>query len=273
MLEGVAKVEATVAPSGAVRVERRERVARLVINRPPLNVLNIETIRELGSRFEAVSQEPGIELIELRSALPAAFSSGTDVREHFSGSARQLLTEFHALIRKVLDSARPTLALVEGYCLGGGMELAIACDFIIATREAKFGQPEIRLGAFPPIAAVLLPRLIPEKPALEMILTGKTVTGEEAWRLGFVNRVASAAGPDGDTLEEQAAKFRKEILAQSPAVTAIARRVSRLGSRETFEAALREAERVYLEELLPTEDAEEGLRAFLAKRPPKWKGK
>jgi cyclohexa-1,5-dienecarbonyl-CoA hydratase len=151
------------------------------------------------------------------------------------------------------------------------MELAMACDFIVAAREAQFGQPEIRVGAFPPAASVLLPRLIPEKKALEMILTGKTVTGEEAYRWGLVDRLSG--GTDGETLEEAAEKFRRAILAQSPKVVDLARRAVRLGSREALEVKLREAERIYIDELLPTEDAEEGLRAFLAKRPPKWKGR
>lgn len=268
MPEAARKSEAAEA---AIRVERQGRVARVVIHRPPLNVLDTETIRELRSKFEDAAGGPAIEMVEIASGVPAAFSSGTEIREHFSATARELLSEFHALIRKVLYSPRPTVALVEGYCLGGGMELAMACDFIIATRQARFGQPEIRLGAFPPVAAALLPRLIGEKKALEMVLTGKTVTGEEAHRLGLVNRLAG--GPEDGTLEDQAARLRKEILAKSPAIVSLARRAARLGARETFEAALREAERIYLEELLATEDAEEGLRAFLAKRPPKWKGK
>ncbi len=271
MHEGAVKSETAVPRSAVVHVERQGRVARVVIHRPPLNVLDTETIRELRSRFEEAASDQAVEFVEIASGVPAAFSSGTDIREHFSATARKLLSEFHALIRTVLYSPRPTVALVEGSCLGGGMELAMACDFIIAARAAQFGQPEVRVGAFPPVAAALLPKLFPEKKALEMILTGKTVTGEEAHRLGLVTRLSG--GPEDGTLEEEAAKLRKEILEQSPAIVSLARRAARLGARESFEAALREAERIYLEELLATEDAEEGLRAFLAKRPPKWKGK
>ena len=134
-----------------------------------------------------------------------------------------------------------------------------------ASPATSFGQPEINLGAFPPVAAALLPRLIPEKRALEMILTGKWITAREAFELGLVNRVANK--PD---LEEEVEKFRQGILGKSPRVLALARRAVRLGSREAFESGLREAERIYLDELLETEDAEEGLRAYLEKREPKF---
>ena len=265
------EARAAVTETRAIRVEHEGGVARVVLNRPPLNVLNLETIRELGLGIQSATGKAGVRLIEIASGLPAAFSSGTEIREHFRESAPALLREFHALIRAVLFAPVPTVALVEGYCLGGGMELAMACDFLVAARDARFGQTEIRVGAFPPAASVLLPKLIPEKRALEMILTGKTITGEEAYRLGLVNRLAG--GPDGGTLEEAAEKFRKAILDQSPKVVDLARRAVRLGWREALEGALREAERIYLDELLPTEDAEEGLRAFLGKRLPKWKGR
>jgi len=145
------------------------------------------------------------------------------------------------------------------------MELAMACDFIVASANAQFGLPEINLGCFPPVASVLLPRLIPEKRALEMILTGKWITAREAFDLGLVNRVANT--PD---LQKEVEKFRQGILAKSPRVVALARRAVRLGSREAFESGLREAERIYLDELLQTEDAEEGLRAYLEKREPRF---
>src|SRR5438552_2970163 len=146
MIERVLETQSSIPASGGVHVERQARVARVMIHRPPLNVLDTETIRELRSRLEEAASDPAIHLVEIGSAVPAAFSSGTDIREHFSATARELLSEFHALIRTILYSPRPTVALVEGTCLGGGMELAMACDFIIATRAAKFGLPEIRLG-------------------------------------------------------------------------------------------------------------------------------
>lgn len=254
--------------AATVLLERRGAVARLVLNRPPLNILDLATLGELNSRLAAILQDSSVRLVEIRGAGEKAFSAGTDIRDHLPERAPEMLRQFHALIRAVLYAAHPTLAVVRGNCLGGGMELAMACDFIVASTDARFAQPEIKLGAFPPVAAALLPRLISEKKALEMILTGEPVSGEEAGRMGLVNRVVSA-----EALEGEVEKFANSLLSRSPKISRLARKATRLGSRQAFESALREAERIYLEELLLTEDAAEGLRAYLEKRPPVWKGK
>lgn len=250
-----------------VVVEKRGGVARLTINRPPLNILDLATLRELKASVEAVAAGPDVRLVEIRGAGEKAFSTGTEIRDHLPECAPEMLRAFHALIRAVVYAPRPTLAVVRGHCLGGGMELAMACDFIVASRGARFGQPEIKLGAFPPVAAALLPRLMGEKKALEMILTGDPVTAEEAERLGLVNRLA------GEDLESEVEKFSQALLASSPRVAELARQAARLASRQAFESALREAERIYLGPLLSAEDAREGLQAFVEKRAPVWKGK
>ena len=247
----------------SVIVERERSVARLVLNRPPLNLLDLETIHQLNVELGEVLSDDSVRLIEIQGT--ESFSAGVEIRDHFPDRAPQMLREFHALIRAVLYARCPTLAVVCGHCLGGGLELAMACDFIIASDGARFAQPEIKVGCFPPVAAVLLPRLIPEKKALEMILTAQAIGAEEAYRWGLVSRVAPAAA-----LERVANEFSNALLAQSPQVLALARKAARLGSRETFESVLRESERIYVEELLPAADVSEGLRAFLEKRPPHW---
>ncbi len=252
--------------SETIVVERQASVARLTINRPPLNILDLATLREMRRKLEAAIGEPGVRLIEMRGSGRKAFCAGTDIRDHFPERAPEMLREFHAVVRAVLYAPCPTLAVVRGYCFGGGMELALACDFILASKDARFGQPEIKLGSFPPVATALLPRLIAEKKALEIILTGETFDAAEAYRLGLVNRVVAA-----NQLQKEVKKFTDNLLAKSPQVLALARKATRLGSREGFESALRESERIYLEELLATEDALEGLRAFLEKRAPVWK--
>ncbi len=257
-------VDPTTTPQ--ILTEHRGAVARLVINRPPLNILNLPALREFRAVLDCVLNNSDVRLIELTGAGEKAFCAGTDIRDHVRDRAPELLREFHALIRAVLGARCPTVAVVRGHCLGGGMELAMACDFILASSSARFGQPEIKVGAIPPAAAVLLPALIPEKRALEMILTGEPISGEAAFRLGLVNRVV----PDAE-LEHAAQEFAAALLAQSPTVLQLARKTVRLESRHAFEAALRETERIYLEELLPTEDAAEGIQSFLEKRPPKWK--
>lgn len=257
----------TPAPA-SVLVQRNGPVMRLLIDRPHLNILDLATIHDLRARLHLALGEPEVRLVEIRGVGEKAFSAGVEIRDHFPERAPEMLREFHALIRAVLYAPCPVVAVVRGHCLGGGMELATACDFIVASEDARFGQPEIMVGAFPPVAAALLPRLIAEKRALELILTGELITADEAHRLGLANRVAPAA-----ELENEAAKLADALLAHSARVAGLARKASRLGSRAAFESALRESERIYLEELLPTEDASEGLRAFLEKRPPVWRNK
>jgi cyclohexa-1,5-dienecarbonyl-CoA hydratase len=148
------------------------------------------------------------------------------------------------------------------------LELALACDFIFASQDARFGQPEIQVAAIPPVAAVLLPQPVGAKKALEMILSGETLGAAEALEWGLANAVAPP-----EELETRVDEFSQKILGQSPRVLELARRAARAAWRPAFESALREAERTYLEELLRTDDAVEGLRAFIEKRPPRWKGK
>jgi cyclohexa-1,5-dienecarbonyl-CoA hydratase len=162
----------------------------------------------------------------------------------------------------------PTVAVVQGAALGGGMELAIACDFIIASEQATFGQPEIKVGVFPPIACLLLPRLLPWPRALELILTGDSIDAQEAHRWGLVNRVVLA-----DQLRQAASEFLEKLAGLSGPVLKLAKRATLLGLKERrdWESTLREIERLYLEDLMKLEDAEEGLRAFMEKRKPQWK--
>ena len=262
-------MEPSPARSQSVSLEHKNCVARLTIQRPPLNVLDIPAIREFRDKLVGLWDDKtvytAVRLVEIRGSGEKAFSAGVEIRDHFPERAAEMLNEFHALIRSVLRAPCPMVAVVRGNCLGGGMELALACDFILAAEDASFGQPEIRVGAFPPVASVLLPRLIPEKRAVEMILTGEGVGAHEAARLGLVNLVARV-----DDFDAEVARFEEKLLARSPAVMTMALRAVRMRRLEGFEPALREVERIYLQELLPTKDATEGLQAFVEKRSPRW---
>jgi cyclohexa-1,5-dienecarbonyl-CoA hydratase len=174
-----------------------------------------------------------------------------------------MLAAFHGLLRRIDALPQVSLAAVDGVCLGGGCELASACDLVLATPRASFGQPEIDLGCFPPAASVLLPRLV-GRAAFELVLGGAPVSAAEAARLGLVTRVVR-------DLDAEARAWVERLAAKSGVALALARRALRQGGSGGFREALSEAEALYRDQLLPTHDAEEGVRAFLEKRKPVWK--
>ena len=249
-------------PAGGVRVELRGPAAFVVLDRPPLNVLDLATIRELRDVIAEVAARRDAKVVVLRSALPGTFSAGVDVADHAPDEVGAMLEAFHGVFR-ILD-AMPQLAIaaVDGRCLGGGCELAIFCDVVLATRRSVFAQPEIDVGCFPPVAAVVLPRLI-GRAAFEMILTGAPVDAAEAARIGLITRVV-------DDLDAEVHRWTAALAAKSGAVLAIARRAVRQSGHDSFDVALARAERLYREELARTADCMEGVRAFLEKRPPVW---
>jgi cyclohexa-1,5-dienecarbonyl-CoA hydratase len=237
------------------------RTATITINRPPLNILDIPTIARLG---EVVSELEDLQLVIVRGAGDRAFSAGVAVQDHTPELVGPMLESLHGAIRKLRDLSAVTVAAVQGHCLGGGMELALACDLVIATEDARFGQPEIELGCYPPVAAALYPSLIGPGRTLDLLLTGRTLTCEEAERMGLVARRVSS-------LDEGLAKLTAEILAKSAAVVRLTKRAVRAGRDRGFSEALAESERLYLDELCPTADMAEGIAAFLEKRRPVWK--
>ena len=177
-----------------------------------------------------------------------------------------MLDTFHSIFRLLEQIAKPSIALVDGAALGGGCELVAACDIVIASDRSRFGQPEIKLGVFPPVAAVLLPRVIGEKRARELILTGEIIDSVEAGRLGLCNHVVPGAHLEAKLLEVLA-KLR-ELSGTSLAFT---KQSLDLGRGRSIDEALSEQENIYLQELMKTEDANEGVKAFLEKRKAVWK--
>jgi cyclohexa-1,5-dienecarbonyl-CoA hydratase len=201
----------------------------------------------------------------LRGAGERAFCAGVAVEDHVGDRIAPMLRRFHGALRRLRDLPSITVAVVHGHCLGGGMELAAACDLVIAAAGARFGQPEIKLGCYPPWAAAAYPALLGAPRTFDLLLTGRPWSAEEAHAAGFVARLAA----DGD-LEAAAATLVEEITAHSAAVTALTKRAIRAGQGDGFEAALTECERLYLDELTASHDMHEGIDAFLAKRPPHW---
>src|SRR5467141_380694 len=230
-----------------------DRVARVTLDRPPLHVLDLAAIREYSAALGRVERDTAAVCI-LSSAGERAFSAGVDIADHTRDKVASMLEHFHGLIRKVRRIECVTVAAVRGVALGGGFELALACDMIVAEEGATFGVPEIWLGCFPPVAAAALPRHIAPQKAYELVLSGEPITAVEAMNMGLVNALA----PRGK-LEDTLDRFTEK----SVAALRIAKRALRVSEEETFGAGLDETERIYLQDLMKTHDAEEGIRAFL----------
>lgn len=248
----------------AVRLHHEGSVARVTLDRPPLNVLDVAMLEELGAALDEVHATPDAKVLVL-AARGRAFSAGVDVADHTPERAAPMLALFHAVLGRVLALEVPVVALVRGAALGGGCELAAACDIVLAAGSARFGQPEIRLASFPPAAAVLLPRRIGRSAALDLILTGQIVDATRAREIGLATRV----WPD-EAFESEAERYVAAITAQSRPVLRLAKRAvdEHLGGE--VPAALAGAERLYVESLLALADAREGIAAFLEKRQPMW---
>ena len=242
-------------------------VARLVLKRPPVNVLNIEMMKEMNLALEHVQKTPGLRALVL-SAEGKFFSAGVDVAEHTHDKVHEMISVFHGIFENLNRLTMPTVAFVQGPALGGGCEVALYCDIVLASEKAKFGQPEIKVGVFPPIAAFLLPNDIPLKFAAEILLTGDTYTAADLKAMGGVNRVFPEASFGADC-----EAFLEKITANSAVVLDLSKQAMRAGHGRPYSKAMPDIERLYLEKLMATEDANEGLKAFMEKRKPVWKDK
>ena len=251
-----------------ILLEKKDVVAKITINRPPLNILNIETLRELNAALKDIKNDDSVSFVILKGAGERAFSAGVDIKDHMPEKVEELLEAFHEVFFSLEDLDRPTIAVVDGYALGGGCEVAAACDMVIASERSEFGQPEINAGVLPPPATVLFPKLIGRRKTFELILTGDSVDAKEAERMGLVNRVVPA-----DKLDKTVAELVGKLRQKSPVVLRLTRRAIYRSFDLDFRRALTSVTDVYLGSLMNTEDAVEGLRAFLEKRKPVWKGK
>lgn len=247
--------------------QKSNGIARITLDKPPVNVIDIALMRELNAALHEIQDDATSQVVVV-AARGKMFSAGVDVKDHTPDRVEEMLSEFHGVIRSLWSLNQPTVAAVQGSALGGGCELAMACDFIVASTAAKFGQPEIQVGAFPPIAALMLPRLMPRKKAFELILTGDSMDAATAASLGLVNKVAPP-----EEFNAAVDKFVDRLRGLSGSVLKLAKRAAMLPLQGENEDALREIERLYLTELIQTEDAKEGIAAFMEKRKPEWKDK
>jgi cyclohexa-1,5-dienecarbonyl-CoA hydratase len=246
-----------------VRFEDKDGARWITLDRPPVNVLDVASIEALAAALASLTDRRDLKAVVLRSAIPRTFSAGVDVRDHTRERVTTMLAAFHGIFRRLDALPQATIAAVDGTCLGGGCELAAFCDVALATPRSVFGQPEIDVGCFPPLASVLLPRIAP-RAAAELILTGAPIGAAEAARVGLISRVV-------EDLEAETRRLVRLLAGKSATVLAVTRRALRDGGRGPFADALTRVERLYVDALVPTEDMEEGVRAFMEKRPPKWK--
>ncbi len=247
--------------------EVQDGVARVTLDRPPLNILDIATIEELQRALTRVQSEPAIKLLAIGHQ-GKAFSAGVAIEDHTPDKVPEMLDKFHGVFRLLNSIAAPSVALVDGMALGGGCELAVFCDMVLASERATFGQPEIKVGVFPPVAAVLFPHLIGRNRALELLLTGKTIGAAEAKAIGLINQVFPV-----ETFRENAEEFIGKLTSLSAPVLKLCKRAVDRSLYTSVLDGIAAVEQLYLGELMQTEDAQEGLKAFLEKRKPVWKNR
>ena len=248
-------------------IESTASVARISLRNPPLNVIDITMMEELSASLAEIESRPEISTI-IFSGAGKCFSAGVDVAAHTPDKVASMLEKFHRVIRSLIATRKVTIASVHGHCLGGGAELAMVCDLIYTTEDAQWGFPEIQLGCFPPIAVTALSALVGQKRASDLILTGRTITGSQAAAIGLASGAVSR-----DKLEGTVDEAVKRLSALSPTALAITKKAIYAWDSMHFDKGLARAEKIYLDELMQTADAQEGIQAFMEKRRPKWKGR
>lgn len=242
-------------------------VAQVRLDHPPINVIDIPMMEELSQALSEVEARSDISVLTF-SGSQQAFSAGVDVAAHTPDKVEGMLAKFHAVIRALVLSKKLTVAAVHGHCLGGGAELAMVCDLVYTSELATWGFPEIKLGCFPPVAVTALAALVGQKQAADLVLTGRSITGKEAAAISLANAVV----PEVD-LERTVEETVQHLAALSPAALAITKKAIYAWDSIHFDKGLARAEKIYLEELMKTVDAQEGISAFMEKRQAKWRGK
>jgi len=242
-------------------------VVRITLNRPEHNLLNESMLRELADGITFVAERDDIKLIVLDSA-GKVFCGGIDVGEYTSERVFQMLDAFHSVFSGILESSKPVICVVNGPAIGGGAELAAFGDLVIATPKARFAQPEITIGMFPPLASTILPFLVGPKVALELVLLGEPVTADRALELGLVNRLVPEA-----QLESTVTDLIARVTSHSGPVLTMAKKAILGGMGLSLRDGLKNSMNIFLNELYRLEDSQEGLRALVEKRKPNWKNR
>jgi cyclohexa-1,5-dienecarbonyl-CoA hydratase len=258
----------TIRPQSAfqhIQFHSAQGVARLTLNRPPANVLSVEMMEEINRALESLEYQRDVKVVVL-SASGKYFSPGFELADHLGDRGYMMLESFRRIFEALVKLDKTTLAVVAGPALGAGSILAAGCDIVLAAQSAKLGHPEIRGGVFNTVAAALLPRIVGRKRAFEIMMMGTSLPAADAERVGLVTRAVP-----GDRLEAEVAAVVQRFAESSAPIVQLARRAIVGGLDLPYEEAVRHAEDVYLNQLLATQDVEEGLRAVAEKRKPAWK--
>jgi cyclohexa-1,5-dienecarbonyl-CoA hydratase len=251
----------------SVQLHVSSGVARMTLNRPEHNLLNEGMLKEIADGISYVADRNEIKLIVIDSAFKV-FSGGIDIGEYTSERVFQMIDAFHAVFIGIMETSKPVMCVVNGPAIGGGAELAVFGDLVIATPKARFAQPEITIGVFPPLASTILPFLVGPKVALELVLLGEPVTAERALELGLINRLVPEA-----KLEATVNEIIARITGHSGPVLTMAKKAILGGMGLSLRDGLKNSMSIFLNELYRLEDAQEGLRALVEQRPPNWKNR
>lgn len=237
----------------------------ITLNSPPLNIMNMALLEEINA---VLKEWLGLKTLKILvfNAKGKCFSAGVDVGEHVGNLAPKMIGVFHRMFRFLNKFEIPILSSIYGTCLGGGCELAIFSDLVVAAESTKIGQPEVQVGVFPPIATYIMPRIIGRKAAMDLILSGRIISAQEALQMGLVNRVVK-----DEALEKETKEFIKPYLKLSAEVLRQTKKAIVAGLMDELEPALKIIEGIYLNELMKTHDANEGLTAFVERRKPVWR--
>ena len=254
-------------PTNRLAVDVRGQLAHITLTHPPLNVIDFQMMDELLAALQLLEQRREISVVII-SGVQRAFSAGVDVAIHTPELVQTMLQKFHGVILAVVKFPKITIAEVHGACLGGGAELAMVCDMCFTTPEAKWGFPEITLGCYPPVACTALAALVGQKRAADLVFTGRTFSGHEAAEWGLANEAHS----EGE-LQQAIQRTVDHLLKLSPAALAVAKKAFYAWDSMHLDKGLARAEKIYLEELMQTEDMKEGIAAWMEKRKPVWGNK
>ena len=250
-----------------IKIENDGQVAKITLDRPKHNVLDIPMMNELNAELEKIAADDELKCVVLTGE-GRSFCAGVEVGDHKPDQVDEMVAVFNRIFELINMIDIPVIAAVNGACLGGGMEVAIACDIVIASEKAIFGQPEIKLGFFPPYAAIRLPELVGPAKAIEILTTGQNYSALESKDLGFVSQVASV-----DDFEDVVQKQIKQITMASPLIIRLNKRAVKRHIGTGFAQSVDLVSDYFLNTLMKTEDTLEGIASFEEKRRPTWKNK